>query len=410
MPEPLHSQWQQYASELVNINQINVPRWLNYSPDTVKSLQLHAFCDGSTSAYASSVYLRIQYADCVYIHLIIAKSKVTPSKPITIPRTELCAAELATRLASWVNKNLRVSSENMPLYFWTDATIVLHWLNGDPSRLKTFVANRVSKILKSTTLKQWRHVGTHDNPADCATRGLSPTELATFNLWWKGPIWLSQPEESWPTNIVSTANIDDVNAEVKSSHIHVHVNVLTGSIISLYSSFTKLIRIVAWILRYTYNTRSCNQSDKKTGPLTVEELHAGTIRIVKLVQSESFGREIHLLQSTEPLSSKSELRGLAPFIDSDGVLRARGRLQRSNLSFHRKHPILLPAHHHFTDLLIDRSHLNTLHGGVQLALAYLRQKFWIVNARQVIRSRLNKCIKCFRNKPIVATQNMKEKI
>lgn len=73
------------------------------------------------------------------------------------------------------------------MYFWSDATIVLHWLNGDPNRLKTFVANRVSKILKLTSPKQWRHVGTHDNPADCATRGLSPIELANFSLWWKGP-------------------------------------------------------------------------------------------------------------------------------------------------------------------------------------------------------------------------------
>lgn len=73
LPEPLHSQWEQYANELVNINQISVPRWLNYSPDTIKSLQLHAFCDGSSSAYASSVYIRIQYSDCVYTHLMIAK-------------------------------------------------------------------------------------------------------------------------------------------------------------------------------------------------------------------------------------------------------------------------------------------------------------------------------------------------
>ena len=29
-----------------------------------------------------------------------------------------------------------------------------------------------------------------ENPADCASRGLFPSELLAHDLWWNGPEWL----------------------------------------------------------------------------------------------------------------------------------------------------------------------------------------------------------------------------
>lgn len=198
LPQQLEAQWMKFTEELKEIDQITVPRWINYSPTKVQSIELHVFCDGSSSAYAANVYIRLDCGERVYTHLIIAKSKITPTKPLTIPRVELCAAELATRLATWVNKSIRISVEKMPIYFWSDAMIVLYWIKGDISRWKTYVANRVSKILSESSPHQWNHVDTKENPADCATRGLSPTQLAKFDLWWKGPPWLTQPSTNWP--------------------------------------------------------------------------------------------------------------------------------------------------------------------------------------------------------------------
>lgn len=36
------------------------------------------------------------------------------------------------------------------------------------------------------------------NPADCASRGLLPSELLTHDLWWNEPSWLSLPTSEWP--------------------------------------------------------------------------------------------------------------------------------------------------------------------------------------------------------------------
>ncbi len=65
----------------------------------------------------------------------------------------------------------------MPLssvYTWTDSTVVLSWLAGDPRRFKTYVGNRVIRIAKLIPSDRWNHVSGFDNPADCASRGLFP--------------------------------------------------------------------------------------------------------------------------------------------------------------------------------------------------------------------------------------------
>ena len=56
-------------------------------------------------------------------------------------------------------------------YAWTDSTIVLSWLAAEANCWSTFVANRVAKIQEIDFL-EWSHVGTHDNPADIASRGM----------------------------------------------------------------------------------------------------------------------------------------------------------------------------------------------------------------------------------------------
>lgn len=78
-------------------------------------------------------------------------------------------------------------------WFWTDSTIVLGWLNSQHVRLNTYVPNRVSQILEISEVEQWHHVLTGDNPADLASRGLNPKELAVSESWWIGPYWLSEP-------------------------------------------------------------------------------------------------------------------------------------------------------------------------------------------------------------------------
>ncbi|XP_070169436.1 uncharacterized protein [Polyergus mexicanus] len=65
-------------------------------------------------------------------------------------------------------------------------------------RWTTYVANRVSEVQTRLPSIKWNHVPSKENPADCASRGLSPAELRDFKLWWAGPAWLSSPSTAWP--------------------------------------------------------------------------------------------------------------------------------------------------------------------------------------------------------------------
>ena len=124
---------------------------------------------------------------------------MAPIKILCVPRLELCAALLGAQLVQSVR--IALDDERFPnlkVFAWTDSTITLAWIKNHPSRWKTFVANRVAKIQKSVPAENWNHVPTESNPADCASRGMSPRKLQSHHLWWQGPEWLRMPASAWP--------------------------------------------------------------------------------------------------------------------------------------------------------------------------------------------------------------------
>ena len=185
----IHDAWLQWRSEFYDKH---LPRC--YFPDAVNivAVELHGFCDASERAYAGVVYLRmIDSTGDVHLSIVTSKTKVAPIKRLTIPRLELCGAHLLTQLLHHIQHVF-----NLPLncvYAWIDSTIVLSWLVGNSRRFKIFVGNRISHIVEVISPDRWRHVNGTDNRADCATRGLFPSELLDHDLWWNGPEWLKLP-------------------------------------------------------------------------------------------------------------------------------------------------------------------------------------------------------------------------
>lgn len=96
------------------------------------------------------------------------------------------------------------------------------------------------------------------------------------------------------------------------------------------------------------------------------------------------------------LDKTGVLNSLSPYLDKDQLLRVGGRLHKANLHEDTKHPLIIPHNSHLTNLLIADAHERTLHGGPQLVLNYLRSKYWIINAKGVVRQYVRKCVKCMR--------------
>ena len=75
-------------------------------------------------------------------------------------------------------------------------------------------------------------------------------------------------------------------------------------------------------------------------------------------------------------------------------MRVGGRAGHANLPYNKRHPILLPRRHEFTELLIRSEHQRLLHAGATLVSASLSRRFCILNGKRAIRTMVRSCVRC----------------
>ncbi|XP_029157331.1 uncharacterized protein LOC114929816 [Nylanderia fulva] len=381
--------WQQLLGGLHLLDRLRMPRWLG-TGDVDSSLQLHGFADASERGYAAAVYLRIAGKNETSVTLLMAKSKVAPVRQVTLPRLELCAAALLTTLTQHVQRTLNLG--DAPTHLWTDSKVTLQWIQGHASRWKTFVANRVSHIQTLLPNALWRHVAGRDNPADCASRGISPLELVNHTLWWTGPTWLLEEEAAWPLTEVDTRE-DNLIERRAGSLMTRSLVVMEPELLLRFSSLNHLLRVTVWCRRWL---RTVAPTVTPGQPPTADELDGALSHWLREVQALHFPDEVTAVSAGRTVATRSPLAKLAPFADTRGVLRVGGRLKNSLLSQDERHPMIAPTTSWLTRLLIDAHHRRTLHGGVQLTLGLLRQRFWIPRGRAAVKQRLHRCVTCTR--------------
>ncbi|KMQ88162.1 hypothetical protein RF55_12394 [Lasius niger] len=379
-------QWRQLIAELPLLDRLRVNRWLGTGArDTL--IELHGFADASERAYAAAVYLRIIEEDTTSLRLLVAKSKVAPVKQVSLPRLELCAAALLTNLTH--RTRISLSLLTAPVYLWSDSKVTLHWIQGHASRWKTYVANRVSQIQLQLPEARWRHVPGRDNPANCASRGITPSESIDHPLWWTGPAWLREDEAAWPSNSLETP--DGGLPERRAVALVATRNNYTKPDLLRFSSLHRLQRVTAWCLRWRRTATRQNGME-----LYPNELNNALVRWLHVVQALHYPAEIAAVTANSTIPQRSQLARLSPFIDDNGVLRVGGRLKHALLSLDERHPMIVPPASWLTQLLVDSCHRRTLHGGVQLTLGLLRLRFWVPRGRAVVKRLLHQCATCAR--------------
>ncbi|KAL0829582.1 hypothetical protein ABMA28_003093 [Loxostege sticticalis] len=382
--QEIKGDWLKFTDNLSYLKKLQVPRWVLC--EDYKYVELHSFSDASQHAYGACIYLKsINAKGESKIFLLCAKSKVAPLKPTTIPRLELCAALLSAKLCKLVLDSLRYKPEK--IIHWCDSSVVLSWINSDLTKLKIFVANRISEILELTKSSSWRYVPTAVNPADLISRGVDAKNLIDSSLWWYGPSYLKYDESHWPC------------LQLQDAHILPETKVLTTITndpfinFDKYSSLNRLQRSLAYVIRFIFNLK--NKNNKRVGILTVEELRESFHALCVNAQRESFATEYNLLLNSKSLPSKTKILSLSPFLDNK-IIRVGGRIDASACSFEKKHPILLHANHRLTKLYFEREHVNGMHAGPQLLLANVREVVWPVNGRHLARRTVNNCVVCRR--------------
>ena len=160
---------------------------------------------------------------------------------ITVPRLELCGALTVARLYKEACSVLNFKMQKIT--FWSDSSIVIHWLKKSLDGLKVFESNRVVQIQELGGKVEWRHIRSDDNPANALSRGHFPSEFLNNKLWFDDPTWLRQFEEVWPNCIEIT--ITELLPSLKQNTC-LALNVKHSDIFSNFSSYLRTIRVLAY--------------------------------------------------------------------------------------------------------------------------------------------------------------------
>ncbi|CAI6344950.1 unnamed protein product [Macrosiphum euphorbiae] len=405
LPQSLCDIWKQYSSELSCVNKIRLPRFIACPDDS--NVQLIGFSDASEKGYAAVIYLRICHADGnITIHFITSKSKVAPLKSankdtsLTIPRLELCGALL---LAQVLNRMIITFENIVPaghIYAWTDSQVVLSWLTSSQQQFKTFVTNRLAKIVELLPMCNWRYVASQSNPADCVSRGLLPSQIIDHDLFWQGPPFLKTPESEWVVvcvNKLLPSHLPEYRSTMPKTCLASLVNVDVDWV-TQFSSLKRMQRVVAFMLRFVNRARKLPIHD---GPIQYTETEEAMLHIVRMTQRSYFANLFNTLKSQTSKVSPRSIAQLAPFVDKNHIIRVGGRLRQSQVPFETQNPILIPKSSIVTTLLIRHFHLTHLHAGPQLVSSLLSRRYWIISGRSAIRYVIFKCVTCARHRPTV---------
>ncbi|XP_011860178.1 PREDICTED: uncharacterized protein LOC105557529 [Vollenhovia emeryi] len=106
LPSQLSARWLIIREELTSLARLSIPRWLNTWSDS--QVELHGFSDASQLAMAAVIYISVHDSNGATFSLVCSKTKVAPLKRLSIPRLELTAALLLSRLMQYVTATLNM--------------------------------------------------------------------------------------------------------------------------------------------------------------------------------------------------------------------------------------------------------------------------------------------------------------
>ena len=367
-----------------------------FDRDSREEVVYHVFCDASAVAFCAVVYA----AQGGEARIVVGRSRLAPlSTQLSIPRLELMAALIGSRLMDFVRKTLNLTSPTV--FFWTDSMDVLFWISCGKPR-KIFVENRVAAILQLTRADQWRHVRGEDNPADLGTRGLSLKALRSCEMWWRGPrFMLDVGYGSVPSVTVEPSNEarqelkPDAKADRRVGACVVNqssAQPVRQSPDSLFdvtecSTLKQAVNRYAWVLRFTNNV--CRQRSEREDclHLTPEERKHALRQLIKDAQKRHFTEELEALHDNRPIPVKSPLTKLHPQIGPDGVLEAVPRTNEQPTA-------ILPEFSHVTTLIIDEGHRRCFHQGTRVTLAVVSAEYAV--RRRMVQRVVSTCYRCRR--------------
>ena len=380
--DQLYTKWKSYFFNMFKISCLTFERCVKPRMSFGKPM-LILFSDGSKCSYGSCAYIRWKLENGTFFSsLLLAKSRLAPTKQLTIPRIELNGCVISCRLRQKIV--LEMKSEFESIIHIIDSSIVLSQISNESSKFQTYVANRLAEIHRKSHTSEWFWTSSENNIADHTTRFLDPSEMGSDSTWQCGPRFLSLPFDMWPIKkSFQSIQLPDLLKESQTVNISFLGNNISKEVESVidihkFNNVNKLLRVTARIINVK-NNKSLKHIFVEP---TAEHLKRAESYWIKQVQAEIM------------LNWEKQYKRLGPKCNEEGIIVVGDRLKNwLKDNWNQSEFILLTPHHPFTKLYIQFLH-DEDHAGIETTRAKLQSKFWVPRANKIIKFIKLKCIKC----------------
>ncbi|GFY73457.1 uncharacterized protein TNIN_47261 [Trichonephila inaurata madagascariensis] len=139
----LRTKWEKWCKEVHSLVELSIQRYYfkaDEANEEFNEYQIVIFCDASERAYGAIAYIRYKTNSDFHVNFVSTKARVAPLKKLSLPRLELLATLIGSRLLETLRKVFKITNNYI---MFSDLTVALSWIRGYAKQWKPFVSNRV---------------------------------------------------------------------------------------------------------------------------------------------------------------------------------------------------------------------------------------------------------------------------
>ncbi|KAK6744722.1 hypothetical protein RB195_011440 [Necator americanus] len=224
----------------------------------------------------------------------MSKSRLAPLRAAaTIPRIELLALAIGAKLTNFLKT--QIDTPMQKCYIWSGSKVTLQWSKCEKS-LPVVINNRVNIIRTNAPWAMLRYVPSNLNAADIGSRGMAEEDFLHSELWFHGPKFLLDQEETLPEDITHPASLHGevvdcfLTSDTDSAHIPLFDELR-------FSSWLRLLNTVIIILLFVVKKSSKAKhrfSDKRNQLLSIAEIIICRQAQLRYPPSETIKKQLNL--------------------------------------------------------------------------------------------------------------------